>query len=105
MTGDTVSFSEARAGQAQRLGEAIRTVSSAAAGLAAAGRLSGAGPVFVGIGASHAAACAPVWTLRARGIHSWRLGAGDHPLPFPRSDHPVHRRIAERPQRGDPGRA
>jgi glucosamine--fructose-6-phosphate aminotransferase (isomerizing) len=89
MIRDNVSFSEARAAQAQRLGEAIRTVAATAADLAAAGRLSGAGPIFVGIGASHAAACAPVWTLRARGIHSWRLGAGDYPLPFPRSDHPV----------------
>jgi fructoselysine-6-P-deglycase FrlB-like protein len=89
MTGDNVSFAQARADQAQRLGEAIGTVTAAAAGLAAAGGFSGAGPIFVGIGASHAAACAPVWTLRARGIHSWRLGAGDHPLPFPRSDHPV----------------
>jgi glutamine---fructose-6-phosphate transaminase (isomerizing) len=89
MIRDNVSFSEARAAQAQRLGEAIRTVAATAADLAEAGRLSGAGPIFVGIGASHAAACAPVWTLRARGIHSWRLGAGDYPLPFPRSDHPV----------------
>jgi fructoselysine-6-P-deglycase FrlB-like protein len=89
VTTDSVSFSEARADQAQRLGEAIGTVSAAVAGLSTAGSLSGAGPIFVGIGASHAAACAPVWMLRSRGIHSWRLGAGDYPLPFPRSDHPV----------------
>ena len=89
MTGDNVPFSEARASQAQRLGGAIRAVTAAVADLAAAGGLSGPGPVFAGIGASHAAACAPVWTLRARGIHSWRLAAGDYPLPCPRSDHPV----------------
>jgi glutamine---fructose-6-phosphate transaminase (isomerizing) len=89
MTGESITFAAGRAGQAQRLGQAIRTVSAAAADLAAAGDLAGPGPVFVGIGASHAAACAPVWTLRARGIHSWRLGAGDYPLPFPASDHPV----------------
>ena len=40
-------------------------------------------------GPACAAACAPVWVLRSRGIHSWRLGAGDYPLPFPRSRHPV----------------
>jgi fructoselysine-6-P-deglycase FrlB-like protein len=89
MTGDTISFADARAGQAQRLGEAISTVAAAATDLAVAGDLAGPGPIFVGIGASHAAACAPVWTLRTRGIHSWRLDAGDYPLPFPVSVHPV----------------
>jgi glucosamine--fructose-6-phosphate aminotransferase (isomerizing) len=54
-----------------------------------AGRFAGPGPILVGIGASLAAASAPVWTLRSRGIHSWRLGAGDLPLPFPASDHPI----------------
>lgn len=89
MTGDNITFAAARAGQAQRLGQAIRAVSAAAADLAAAGDLAGPGPIFVGIGASHAAACAPVWTLRSRGLHAWRLGAGDYPLPFPGSVHPV----------------
>jgi len=89
VTGDTVSFAEARTDQAERLGEAIAAVTAVAADLAAAGRLSGPGPIFAGIGASHAAACAPVWVLRARGVHAWRLGAGDYPLPYPRSDHPV----------------
>jgi fructoselysine-6-P-deglycase FrlB-like protein len=89
MTGDNVTFAQARADQARRLGEAIAAVTGATAGLAAGGDFSGAGPIFVGIGASHAAACAPVWMLRSRGIHSWRLGAGDHPLPFPLSEHPV----------------
>jgi fructoselysine-6-P-deglycase FrlB-like protein len=89
MIGGTIPFADARAGQARRLGEAISSVAAVAADLAVAGRLAGPGPVFVGIGASHAASCAPVWTLRARGIHSWRLDAGDYPLPFPVSDHPV----------------
>ncbi len=84
-----ISFAAARADQASRLGEAIDTVTAATTELAAAGYLSGPGPIFVGIGASHAAACAPVWTLRTRGIHAWRLGAGDYPLPFPRSEHPL----------------
>lgn len=87
MTGENITFAAARAGQPQRLGQAIRTVAAAVADLA--GDLSGPGPVFTGIGASHAAACAPVWTLRARGLHSWRLGAGDYPLPFPASEQPV----------------
>ena len=30
-----------------------------------------------------------MWSLRSRGIHSWRLGAGDQPLPFPATVHPV----------------
>jgi fructoselysine-6-P-deglycase FrlB-like protein len=89
MTTDSIPFAEARAGQAHRLGEAVRTVAESAAELAMAGDLAGPGPIFVGIGASHAAACAPVWTLRSRGIHSWRLDAGDYPLPFPVSVHPV----------------
>jgi fructoselysine-6-P-deglycase FrlB-like protein len=89
MTTDSIPFADARAGQARRLGEAVSTVAALAADLAVAGDLAGPGPIFVGIGASHAAACAPVWTLRARGIHSWRLDAGDYPLPFPVSVHPV----------------
>jgi glucosamine--fructose-6-phosphate aminotransferase (isomerizing) len=89
MTAGNIPFADARSGQARRLGEAIGTVATAAADLAMAGDLAGPGPVFVGIGASHAAACAPVWMLRARGIHSWRLDAGDYPLPFPVSAHPV----------------
>jgi len=83
------SFAAARADQAQRLGEAIETVTRTVAERARAGLLSRPGPIFVAIGASHAAACAPVWVLRSRGIHAWRLSAGDLPLPFPRSDHPV----------------
>jgi glucosamine--fructose-6-phosphate aminotransferase (isomerizing) len=27
--------------------------------------------------------------LRSRGIHSWRLNAGEHPLPYPQSEHPI----------------
>jgi glucosamine--fructose-6-phosphate aminotransferase (isomerizing) len=85
----TISFAAARAEQAGRLAEAITTVTAATAELAAAGRLAGPGPVFVGIGASQAAACAPVWTLRTRGVDACRLAAGDYPLPFPRGEHPL----------------
>ena len=84
-----IAYTRARATQATDLAAAVDRLASSVAELAAGGRLSGPGPVFVGIGASLAAACAPVWTLRARGFHSWRLGAGDHPLPFPPSSHPV----------------
>jgi fructoselysine-6-P-deglycase FrlB-like protein len=89
VNGDPISFAAARATQAQRLGQVIESVTPAVSRLAAAGDLTRPGPIFVGIGASLAAACAPVWMLRERGIHSWRLGAGDYPLPFPRSGHPV----------------
>jgi glucosamine--fructose-6-phosphate aminotransferase (isomerizing) len=89
VNGDHVSFPAARATQAEQLGRAIDAVIRSIGGLAAAGDLSRPGPIFTGIGASLAAACAPVWVLRSRGIHSWRLGAGDYPLPFPRSGHPV----------------
>ncbi|HSZ40676.1 MAG TPA: hypothetical protein VK817_12015 [Trebonia sp.] len=88
-SGAHISFAAARADQARALDAAVGTLIAATAELSAARAVSGAGPVFVGIGASHAAACAPVWALRARGIHSWRLAAGDHPLPFPRSEHPL----------------
>ena len=84
-----IAYTRARATQAAELAAAVDRLAGSVAELAAGGRLSGPGPVFVGIGASLAAACAPVWALRARGVHSWRLGAGDHPLPFPPSSHPV----------------
>jgi len=89
MIDDYIAYTQARATQAAELAAAVDRLAGSVAELAAGGRLAGPGPVFVGIGASLAAACAPVWTLRTRGIHSWRLGAGDHPLPFPPSSHPV----------------
>jgi fructoselysine-6-P-deglycase FrlB-like protein len=89
MTEGYPAYAQARATQAEALGEAVTRLSPAVAALSGAGRLRGPGPVFVGIGASLAAACAPVWELRSRGVHAWRLGAGDHPLPFPASAHPV----------------
>ncbi|BBB02208.1 putative sugar isomerase [Actinacidiphila reveromycinica] len=82
-------YATARATQAEELEAAIARLGPSVASLAEAGLLAGPGPVFVGIGASLAAACAPVWSLRARGVHAWRLGAGDHPLPYPASRHPV----------------
>jgi glucosamine--fructose-6-phosphate aminotransferase (isomerizing) len=84
-----LAYTAARATQAEELEAAVARLTAAVTDLAAAGGLRGPGPVFVAIGASLAAACAPVWELRARGVHAWRLGAGDHPLPFPASSHPI----------------
>lgn len=89
MSDGFIAYSAARATQAAALAAAITRLTGSVTALAEEGWLSGPGPVFVGIGASLAAACAPVWELRSRGVHSWRLGAGDHPLPFPVSTHPV----------------
>ena len=84
-----VSFTSARETQAIELTALVPRIAAQLEALREAGRLGGPGPIFVGIGASHAAAAAPVWALRSRGVHSWRLGAGDQPLPFPESAHPV----------------
>ena len=84
-----ITFASARATQAAALEAAIASIADDVRGQQGSGAFTGPGPIFVGIGASLAAACAPVWTLRARGIHSWRLGSGDFPLPFPGSAHPI----------------
>jgi glucosamine--fructose-6-phosphate aminotransferase (isomerizing) len=89
MSDGYLAFAAARATQAEALTAAVTRLTGAVTSFAEEGVLQGPGPVFVGIGASLAAACAPVWALRSRGIHSWRLGAGDHPLPFPVSRHPI----------------
>lgn len=84
-----ITFASARATQADALEAAIATIADDVRKQQGGGAFRGPGPIFVGIGASLAAACAPVWALRARGIHSWRLGSGDFPLPFPSSVHPI----------------
>ncbi|MCU1556712.1 MAG: hypothetical protein JWN09_707 [Microbacteriaceae bacterium] len=89
MLGEYITFAAARATQARALEEAITRLREQVLEQQAAGGYQGPGPILVGIGASLAAAAAPSWALRSRGIHSWRLGAGDHPLPFPRSVHPI----------------
>lgn len=86
---DYITFAAARAGQSENLALAIERVGADIREGQARGALTGPGPIFVGIGASLAAAAAPVWSLRSRGIHSWRLGSGDLPLPFPTSEHRV----------------
>ena len=80
-----ISLAEARASQAALLEGAIASIAAEVRLAQSAGALSGPGPIFLGIGASYAAAAAAVWALRSRGIHSWRLNAGEHPLPFPQS--------------------
>jgi glucosamine--fructose-6-phosphate aminotransferase (isomerizing) len=89
MISDYITFASARATQADCLGRAVEQLTEEIGGRQAAGSLDGPGPIFVGIGASLAAVAAPVWSLRSRGIHSWRLGSGDLPLPFPTTDHPI----------------
>ncbi|MGX5680711.1 SIS domain-containing protein [Schumannella luteola] len=89
MVADYITYASARATQADALESAIARISAEVLRQQDAGGLRGPGPIFVGIGASLAAASAPVWTLRSRGIHSWRLGAGDYPLPWPLSVHPI----------------
>jgi fructoselysine-6-P-deglycase FrlB-like protein len=84
-----VTFAEARATQGAQLEAAIERLSVEVCEHRDRGEFTGEGPVFVGIGASLAAAAAPVWALRSRGIDALRLGAGDLPLPYPASDHPI----------------
>jgi glucosamine--fructose-6-phosphate aminotransferase (isomerizing) len=84
-----IGYAEARASQADALAAAVTRLGDAVRAHQGDGGFRRPGPIFLGIGASLAAACAPVWVLRSRGIHSWRLSAGDYPLPFPASVHPV----------------
>ena len=89
MVAGYISLAEARASQAALLEAAIPAIAGEVRKAQAAGTLSGPGPIFLGIGASYAASASAVWMLRSRGIHSWRLNAGEHPLPFPQSAHPI----------------
>lgn len=84
-----ITYATARRSQADALERVTASVRAQVRSRQAAGELTGPGPVFVGIGNSLAAACAPVWSLRSRGIHSWRLASGDYPVPFPDSVHPI----------------
>ena len=82
-----ISLAEARAAQAERLAAAADAIGQEIEGVG--GGLAGPGPIFLGIGASFAASAAAVWTMRARGIDAVRLNAGEYPLPFPASKHPL----------------
>lgn len=82
-----ISLADARASQANALETAIAAIGSEVRNASSA--LKGAGPIFMGIGASFAASSAAVWALRSRGVHSWRLNGGEYPIPFPASSHPV----------------
>ncbi|MBO9590273.1 hypothetical protein [Devosia sp.] len=89
MVAGYIKLAEARASQADRLEEALPLLAGQIGAAQRSGTLNGPGPIFLGIGASFAAAAAAVWVLRERGIHSWRLNAGEYPLPFPASGHPL----------------
>jgi glucosamine--fructose-6-phosphate aminotransferase (isomerizing) len=84
-----IPLAEARASQADALAKAMTAIAADVRLLQGRGVLEGPGPIFLGIGASFAASASAVWTLRSRGIHSWRLNAGEHPLPFPATPHPL----------------
>ena len=84
-----VPFAAARASQVDLLERSVDVIATQVLAAQANRALAGSGPIFLGIGASFAAAAAPVWTLRARGIHSWRLNAGEYPLPYPASNHTI----------------
>ncbi|NLR97681.1 SIS domain-containing protein [Rhizobium sp. P38BS-XIX] len=84
-----IPLAVARASQAEALAKAITRITEDVRLLQSRGALQGPGPIFLGIGASFAASAAAVWTLRSRNIHGWRLNAGEHPLPFPHTPHPL----------------
>ncbi len=79
-----ITWTTARSTQAAELDAAVPRLRAQIGD--AADRLQGRGPVLLGIGASLAAAAAPVWHLRSRGVEAWRVGAGDVPLPLPATD-------------------
>lgn len=84
-----IGYRQARESQSAQLGAAIPRLQEQVLALSRDGSLAGPGPILLGIGASHAAAAAPVWQLRARGIDAWRLPAGDSPLPLPSCGRPL----------------
>ncbi|MGV1792709.1 SIS domain-containing protein [Rhizobium sp. A37_96] len=84
-----IPLADARATQADALSHAVAALAEDIRVLQGRNFLQGPGPIFLGIGASFAASASAVWTLRSRGIHSWRLNAGEHPLPFPVTPHPL----------------
>lgn len=84
-----ISFASARSTQAESLAVAIPALRNQIESARRNGRVAGPAPVFLGIGASLAAAGAGVWHLRERGIDATRLGAGDTPLPLPHGGGPV----------------
>lgn len=82
-----ITLAAARATQADALDAAAPHLMAKTAALAE--RFTGPGPVFLGIGASYAAASGAVFAMRRRGIAALRLIAGEHPLPFATGGHPL----------------
>ena len=84
-----IKLAEARATQAGLLERALPVIASEVMAAQRRGAFTGPGPLFLGIGASYAASAAAAWSLRARGIDATRLNAGEYPIPFPQSEHPI----------------
>lgn len=89
MSDGRITFCEGRRDQARVLGAAVGAIREQVLILQRDGRLDGPGPLFVAVGASHAASAAPVWAMRSRGIDALRVAAGDLPVPYPVSRQPV----------------
>jgi len=84
-----ITFRAAREQQAAELDLLRGRLATGLAATCGADRLTGPGPVLVGVGASMAATTAAVWSMRSRGIEAYRLSAGDHPVPFPQTNRTV----------------
>lgn len=89
MVAGYIKLAEARASQAGLLERAIPVIAAEVMAAQRRGSFAGPGPIFLGIGASYAASASAVWALRARGINASRLNAGEFPIPFPASEHPI----------------
>jgi glucosamine--fructose-6-phosphate aminotransferase (isomerizing) len=76
-----IPYRDAMSTQAERLDAVVSRVREQLPDVGAV--LSARRPVFLGIGASLAAAAAPVHALRARGVAAHRSGAGDLPAGCP----------------------
>ena len=67
---DHISYAQARRLQRGSIEQAVGALDVRVREQQGAGAFRGPGPVFVGIGASLAAACSSVWVLRSRGIQA-----------------------------------
>ena len=72
MSNDYLAYRKARATQPEELEAAIARLGPSVASMGAAGLLAGPGPVFVGIGASLAAACAMNLAAFRMAVHRLR---------------------------------
>lgn len=84
-----ITYSEATATQAKELSALVPRLRSQLESLSDQTKLDGRGPVFLGIGASLAAAASAVWHLRKRGFEASRMDPGESPLPITVGTSPV----------------